>query len=192
MSGTRLLASIILLSVSIARLPAQETNDKATQGTVSVAKLVQPVYPPVAKQARIAGDVQLELVVRADGSIETATVISGHPLLKQAALDSAQRSQFACEGCGKEVRSVQMVYSFQLGPTIYCTESSGPPNGDKQEQPYPRVVQSENHITVIDRPIGTCDLGWVAVEKRVRSIKCLYLWKCRLVDWHEEPLKRPN
>jgi TonB family protein len=192
MSGTRLLASIILLSVSISRLPAQQTNDRATQGTVSVAKLAPPVYPPLAKQARIAGDVQLALVVRADGSIEAASVISGHPLLKQAALDSAQHSEFGCRDCDKEPRPFQMIYSFQLGPAVYCTESSAPAQADGQEESYPRVVQAGNHITLYDRPLAICDPAVKIVEKKVRSIKCMYLWRCGLADWHEEPLNEPH
>jgi TonB family protein len=92
------LAAIVLCSIATVQIFAQEKS----HGNVSVVKLFPPVYPPLAKQARIAGDVQLTLAVRPDGSINSATVVSGHPLLKQAALDSAQRSQFACEKCGDE------------------------------------------------------------------------------------------
>jgi len=192
MSGTRLLVSFILLLVSIARTPAQETNYRATLGRVSMAKLVPPVYPPVAKQARITGDVQLALVLRADGTIESASTISGHPLLQQAALDSAEHSQFVCEDCDKEPQPFRMIYSFQLGPAVYCTESSASTKADAQEESYPRVVRAENHVTLYDRPVGTCDLAFKMVERKVRSIKCMYLWKCGLADWHEEPLNEPQ
>jgi TonB family protein len=186
------LATIILFLVPTAGLRAQEAKSDDTHGHASVVKLSSPVYPPIAKQTRITGDVRLNLIVRADGSVESVTVESGHPLLKRAALDSAQQSQFDCERCGKEVRSVQMVYSFQLGPTVYCTGASSPPNADKREESYPRVMQAENHITVIDQPVGTCDLAFKITEKKVRSIKCMYLWKCGLADWHEEPLNGPQ
>ena len=188
MSGTKLLAAIVLLSVSVAPLPAQETKGRATQGSVSVTKLGQPLYPPLAKQTRISGDVQLALVVRADGSIESASVVSGHPLLKQAALDSAEHSQFVCKECDNAPRPFQMTYSFQLGPAVYCTESSAPTKPNEQEEPYPRVVQAENHITLYDRPVGTCDPVVTIVEKKVRSTKCMYLWKCGRSDRHEERL----
>jgi TonB family protein len=181
-----------LFLVATSRLPAQEAKSGETHSDISIVKLFPPVYSPLAKQARITGDVQLTLMIRPDGSVDSATVQSGHPLLKQAALDSAQRSQFACEGCGKEVRSVQMVYSFQLDPTVYCTESSGTPNADKREDSYPRLTQAGNHITVIDQPVGTCDPAFKITEKKVRSIKCMYLWKCGLADWHEEPLSGPH
>jgi protein TonB len=56
-------------------------------------------YPPLARQANITGDVELKLEIRKDGSIQSASVVSGHPMLTQAALNSAQRSHFECRGC---------------------------------------------------------------------------------------------
>lgn len=189
----KLLAAIILLSpTSLAPLFAQEAIVNAARGNASIVKLFPPVYPPVAKQTRVIGDVELALLVRPDGSIESATVVSGHPLLKQAALDSAQRSQFLCKDCDKGPRSFQMTYSFLLGPTVYCTDSSALAKADEQEESYPRVVQSQNRITLYDQPIGTCDVAFKVTEKKVRSIKCMFLWRCGLADWHEEPLNGPT
>jgi protein TonB len=57
-------------------------------GQVQSAKLVnqvRPVYPPLARQARIQGTVRLEAVINKDGVIEELKVISGHPLLIPAA-----------------------------------------------------------------------------------------------------------
>ncbi len=53
-------------------------------GNVQQAKLVRqpkPVYPPLAKQARISGVVHLAAVISKDGTIQDLKVISGHPLL---------------------------------------------------------------------------------------------------------------
>lgn len=185
---SRLFVTIILLSGLIVRLPGQEANSGTAQGNISVAKLFPPVYPTLAKQTHISGDVRLMLVVGVDGSVESATDVSGNLLLKQAALDSAQHSQFACDNCERGPRTFEMTYSFELGPTVYCAESSGPPKPDTENETYPRVVQVYNHVTLYDRPVGTCDLAFKITEKKVRSIKCLYLWKCGLADWHEEPL----
>jgi TonB family protein len=168
MSGNtaKILTTVTLLCVSITRLSSQEPNRLGPQGNVTVIELFSPVYPRLALQTRIAGDVQLSVLVRPDGSVESATVESGHPLLRQAALTSAEHSQFACENCGDKAVLFQLLYSFQLGPTAYCTK----------EKSYPRVTQSENHVTVLDQVVGTCD-PTVQVRK-VRSIKCLYLWRC--------------
>jgi protein TonB len=55
---------------------------------------VDPVYPPLAKQARIQGTVKLEAVIGKDGGIQNLTVLSGHPLLVQAALDAVSQWRY--------------------------------------------------------------------------------------------------
>ena len=60
-------------------------------GDVQSAKLIfQPrtPYPALARQARVQGTVRLEAIINMDGTIEGLRVLSGHPLLVQAALDS--------------------------------------------------------------------------------------------------------
>jgi protein TonB len=63
-------------------------------GKVQAAKIVRqvtPVYPPLARQARISGIVRLEAVISRSGTIESLQVMSGHPLLTQAALDAVRQ-----------------------------------------------------------------------------------------------------
>ena len=63
-------------------------------GRVQNAKLVrnpQPVYPQIAKSARISGTVELSAIIGEDGKIQQLTVVSGHPLLRQAALDAVKQ-----------------------------------------------------------------------------------------------------
>src|SRR5438105_2883884 len=63
-------------------------------GNVQQAKLIRqpkPVYPPLAKQARISGVVHLAAVISANGTIQDLKVISGHPLLIPAALDAVKQ-----------------------------------------------------------------------------------------------------
>jgi protein TonB len=52
---------------------------------------VPPTYPPLAKQARVSGEVRLRLVVGTDGAVKEVTVVSGHPLLIQAAIDAVRQ-----------------------------------------------------------------------------------------------------
>ncbi|HWQ53453.1 MAG TPA: energy transducer TonB [Bryobacteraceae bacterium] len=63
-------------------------------GQVQEATLISrrdPIYPPLAKQARVQGTVQLEARVGRDGTVKEVKVISGHPLLRQAAADAVKR-----------------------------------------------------------------------------------------------------
>jgi protein TonB len=66
-------------------------------GQVQSARLVnqpRPVYPPLARQARIQGTVRLEAVINKEGLIEELTVVSGHPLLIKAAQDAVLQWQY--------------------------------------------------------------------------------------------------
>jgi protein TonB len=63
-------------------------------GNVQQAKLVRqpkPVYPPLAKQARISGVVHLAAVISKDGTIQDLKVISGHPLLIPSAIEAVKQ-----------------------------------------------------------------------------------------------------
>ena len=66
-------------------------------GQVEAAKLIYkptPEYPPLAKMARIQGTVRLEAVIAKDGTIQDLKVLSGHPLLVQAALDAVKQWRY--------------------------------------------------------------------------------------------------
>ncbi|MGA3236203.1 MAG: M56 family metallopeptidase [Bryobacteraceae bacterium] len=62
-------------------------------GRVQNNKLIsstQPVYPDLAKNARIQGTVELATLIGPDGHVQQLKVVSGHPLLRQAALDAVK------------------------------------------------------------------------------------------------------
>jgi len=57
-------------------------------GNVQSARLIRqpkPVYPPLARQARIQGTVRFNAIIGKDGHIQNLTLVSGHPLLVPAA-----------------------------------------------------------------------------------------------------------
>lgn len=53
-----------------------------------------PTYPPLAKAARISGVVKLEGVIARDGTVQQLRLLSGHPLLAQAALEAVARWRY--------------------------------------------------------------------------------------------------
>lgn len=63
-----------------------------TQGLLT--KKVMPQYPQLARQAHIQGAVQLAAVISKDGTIENLQVISGHPLLTQAAMQAVKQWRY--------------------------------------------------------------------------------------------------
>jgi len=55
---------------------------------------VQPEYPALAKQARIQGTVVLRAVINREGTIQDLQVLSGHPLLVQAAINAVRQWRY--------------------------------------------------------------------------------------------------
>jgi protein TonB len=52
---------------------------------------INPIYPPIARAARIGGKVELLGVLGTDGRIHEIKVLSGHPLLVKAAVDAVMQ-----------------------------------------------------------------------------------------------------
>jgi protein TonB len=49
-----------------------------------------PLYPPIAKAARVSGTVVLQATISKSGTIENLRVISGPAMLQQSALDAVK------------------------------------------------------------------------------------------------------
>jgi periplasmic protein TonB len=79
--------------------PPKEEKKKEIQrikvgGNVQLAnviKRVTPQYPAIARQARIQDHVILHAIISREGTIQDLRVVSGHPLLRQAALDAVKQ-----------------------------------------------------------------------------------------------------
>ncbi len=171
--------------------PAQNAEPAETTASgVALTKLFPVVYPPLARQARIMGDVVLRLQVRQDGTVQSAEVVTGHPILKQAALESAQKSQFECRECRNSETLFSMTYIFsdeaEVDPDpCCCTEKpNAAANSTKKAAPEPQITQLSDHatITVKAPPVcmcpDRCTIDWAEKHSRFRAAKCLYLWKC--------------
>lgn len=75
-----------------ARIESQSTGDAQTP---KLEHAVPPEYPPLAKLARIGGDVVLTATVDEEGNVTNLEVVSGHPLLVKAALDAVRQWKYS-------------------------------------------------------------------------------------------------
>jgi TonB family protein len=151
-------------------------NSSKPQGGVVVKKLVTPTYPPIARQTGVQGDVSISLGIRPDGTVESASVVSGHVLLQQAALNSAQHSQYECRGCTEPVIPFLMSYTFRIQDEERGETKALPSALSEQTKPIPVEKQWQTHVLIVAQSFRIIDYGpdrW-----KVRSVKCLYLWKC--------------
>jgi TonB family protein len=76
--------------------PATPSLVRRSEGVLrgNAINKVTPDYPALAKTARVTGEVIVEITIGEDGNVASSKVISGHPLLQQAALRAARQWQF--------------------------------------------------------------------------------------------------
>ena len=55
---------------------------------------VPPVYPPLAREARIQGTVGLQAIIGTDGAVESLELVSGHPMLAPAAIEAVKQWKY--------------------------------------------------------------------------------------------------
>ena len=59
-----------------------------------IVRKVAPVYPSLARQARIQGTVILKIVISKDGDVRDLQLVSGHPMLAQAAIEAVRHWKY--------------------------------------------------------------------------------------------------
>jgi protein TonB len=60
----------------------------------NLIRRVQPVYPPLARSARIQGPVVLFAVISKVGTIDNLRAVSGHPMLVRAAIEAVSQWRY--------------------------------------------------------------------------------------------------
>ncbi|MBZ5680564.1 MAG: energy transducer TonB [Acidobacteriia bacterium] len=170
------IAGLWCVDVSAQQAVPSGSNTEVPKGNAVLVSLFKPVYPQLARQANVWGDVKVAVTVRPDGTAGVA-LESGHPMLRQAALDSAARSHFECPMCGHPV-SYMLVYTFkQIEGHGCCSAISAPVTVEQKPQRTDQQGRPQSHITIAAEHVCLCDPPSTLTMK-VRSIKCLYLWKC--------------
>jgi protein TonB len=77
---------------------------------------VTPTYPPLARQARIQGQVLLQAEISKEGTIQNLQLISGHPMLAPAAIEAVKQWRYKPYLLNGEPVAVetQVVVNFSL------------------------------------------------------------------------------
>ncbi len=90
------LGSIVQSAPTAVPKEATPQRIKVSAGVVQglLIRRVTPVYPPLAKQARISGTVVLQAVIGKDGSIQNLRAVSGHPMLIPSALEAVKQWRY--------------------------------------------------------------------------------------------------
>ncbi len=95
------------------RLPKQISggvlNGKATS-------LPKPPYPPAARAVRASGAVSVQVLVDEQGNVVSASAVSGHPLLRAAAVQAARSAKFSPTMLSGQAVKVSGVLTYNFVP----------------------------------------------------------------------------
>lgn len=121
LSGKAVRASGILIYNFVGDSPEKADQEKSSADSEKgfvlngrALKLPTPDYPAAARAVRAGGAVKVRVTVNEKGEVTAAEVVSGHPLLRQAAAAAARQAEFEptlMNGKPTEITGV-IVYNF--------------------------------------------------------------------------------
>jgi hypothetical protein len=127
-------------------------------------------YPRNAQIAHIVGQVTIEFTLEANSAV-VIKKSSGHPLLAPAAEETLKASKLHCVDCKDGVTNFMVVFDFSMA-NHDCDEAEKHPSSSSK-------LDNPTHVSFIAEPVCTND---PAVRyTKVRSIQCLYLWRCKKI-----------
>lgn len=78
---------------------------------IAAKTFAEPVYPPIARMARVQGQVTFAFEIDSQGNPEEVTIIAGHPLLQQVVKETITKWRFLGTEAG---RKLQGTFVFSL------------------------------------------------------------------------------
>ncbi len=89
-----LACTVLLASIAAAQTPITLHPIDETEARKNLIAHPEPVYPPIARAAQVQGDVLIAAVIDPNGKVTSEKILSGPPMLQQAALDAVRQWTF--------------------------------------------------------------------------------------------------
>jgi TonB family protein len=167
---TRHLMAAFLLLVTLTLVAASQDATPqrvlVSQGIMSgqILTKVAPVYPPLAKQARIQGTVLLQVDINTSGDVVNIQLVSGHPMLAPAAIEAVKQWKYTPYLLNGEPVNVetQVVVNFTLAGKAPAEGVAGDAAGGA-----PSGVQGGVLGSVLSSTPGVATPGHVHVSSNV-------------------------
>lgn len=100
---------------------AKATPKQVTGGVLNgkAVHLPKPNYPPAAKAVGATGTVSVQVLIDEEGYVASAAAVSGHPLLRSAAVEAAHSARFSPTRLNGEPVKVSGVITYNFVTDIY-------------------------------------------------------------------------
>lgn len=95
--------------------PAPKTISQGVLNGKAIS-LPKPAYPPAAKAVRAGGAVNVQVLIDEEGRVVSASAVSGHPLLQQAAVAAARGARFSPTLLSGQAVKVSGVITYNFVP----------------------------------------------------------------------------
>jgi protein TonB len=89
--GLLLVVGVLMPFCALAEDPVAVPTNVAL---ARVAKRVSPVYPPAAKQMRVAGAQDVEVTVSKAGEVEDAKIVKGNAMFTNSTIEAVKQWKF--------------------------------------------------------------------------------------------------
>jgi Ca-activated chloride channel homolog len=163
--------------------PISSNEIKVSGGVLqsSATHKVQPTYPATARAARASGSVQVLITVDENGQVQATQIISGHPLLRAAALEAARQWRFnPTQLSGKPIKMQGVLtFNFELDKNAVSSEPAAPltPSPEERAAQHLRAKLHPSLLAVVERLKNKTAQPTAAEAKFVRNGKAeLQIW----------------
>jgi TonB family protein len=151
-------------------------------GQVQESKIiykVDPVYPPLAKQARVEAVVMLEVNVNEQGEVASVRVLRSHPLLEQAAIDAVKQWRYQPTVLNGQLVPVvaTVTVEFRLSAMRVTLDTDGNLK-DQQGQPVSlqQLKESKDDILIS----ATAQVPFAVIESTLKYLQYQGIQNVRL------------
>lgn len=113
-------AVMLFVGLAVAQEPTEASILVPDSSAGLLVRKVAPIYPPLARQARIQGTVVLSIVINKEGVVGDTRLVRGHPMLAPAAIEAVKQWKYKPYISGDEAvaveTTVQVRFKMPGGP----------------------------------------------------------------------------
>ena len=131
-------------------------------------KMVMPKYSPLAAQAHLTGSVLFHVILAKDGTVTQIDIVSGHPLLVQAALDAVKQWQYEPTLLNGEAVEVDTTVTVNFQLDKKPSKDGADSNTNSVEAPAPAPPSDQDAAKPVRVP------GKVQQTRLIRAVKPVY------------------
>ena len=86
--------AILIMLVSFGLTASAEIRVATDDAMKAATKKTPPEYPPIAKQVKVGGKVQVDVTIDTEGNVETVKIVSGNAMLTQSVITAVKKWKF--------------------------------------------------------------------------------------------------